>query len=186
MSTDGAGQALTIHMRTTGPTDGEIKKLLDLAYKTSFRILGSRESAEDIAQTAVSRAVARWSATANFAEAWTARVATNEAISLIRRSKRRPLAVTVAQPAHDQASVQRLHVQRLLLQLPKRQREVVALRFLADLSVHQVADLLNLSEGSVKTHAHRGLASLREAIETDTDEPSTLPTNEMEGHDHVR
>ena len=172
MSTDGGGQALTIHMRTTGPTDGEIKKLLDLAYKTSFRILGSRESAEDIAQTAVSRAVARWSATANFAEAWTARVATNEAISLIRRSKRRPLAVTVAQPAHDQASVQRLHVQRLLLQLPKRQREVVALRFLADLSV--------------KTHAHRGLASLREAIETDTDEPSTLPTNEMEGHDHVR
>jgi RNA polymerase sigma-70 factor (sigma-E family) len=45
--------------------------------------------------------------------------------------------------------------------LPRRQREVLTLRYYADLSEAQIADALGISAGAVKAHAHRGLAALR-------------------------
>ncbi len=48
-----------------------------------------------------------------------------------------------------------------LARLPQRQREVLVLRYYLDLSEHEIADALDISPGSVKTHAHRGLAALR-------------------------
>ena len=47
-----------------------------------------------------------------------------------------------------------------LRSLPERQREVLALRYYLDLSEAEIAATLGISTGSVKTHAHRGLASL--------------------------
>jgi len=44
--------------------------------------------------------------------------------------------------------------------LPERQREVLALRYYLDLSEADIAATLGISTGSVKTHAHRGLATL--------------------------
>jgi len=49
--------------------------------------------------------------------------------------------------------------------LPRRQREVLTLRYYLDLSEAQIADALNISAGSVKAHAHRGLAGLRSDVE---------------------
>lgn len=48
--------------------------------------------------------------------------------------------------------------------LPQRQREVVVLRYYADLSEQQIADALDISTGSVKAHAHRALTTLREIL----------------------
>jgi RNA polymerase sigma-70 factor (sigma-E family) len=45
--------------------------------------------------------------------------------------------------------------------LPRRQREVLTLRYYADLSEAQIADALGISAGAVKAHAHRALAALR-------------------------
>jgi RNA polymerase sigma-70 factor (sigma-E family) len=45
--------------------------------------------------------------------------------------------------------------------LPQRQREVLILRYYADLTEQQIADTLEISPGSVKAHAHRALATLR-------------------------
>jgi len=49
--------------------------------------------------------------------------------------------------------------------LPQRQREVVVLRYYADLSERQIADALDISPGSVKAHAHRALTTLRDSLE---------------------
>ncbi len=49
--------------------------------------------------------------------------------------------------------------------LPRRQREVLTLRYYLDLSEAQIADALRISTGSVKAHAHRGLAGLRSDVE---------------------
>lgn len=49
--------------------------------------------------------------------------------------------------------------------LPERQREVLALRYYLDLSEAEIADTLGISPGSVKTHAHRGLAALTDRLE---------------------
>jgi len=48
-----------------------------------------------------------------------------------------------------------------LRRLPRRQREVVVLRYLAGLSETQVAEMLDISRGTVKTHLRRGIAGLR-------------------------
>ena len=53
----------------------------------------------------------------------------------------------------------------VLGRLPQRQREVLTLRYYLDLSEAQIADTLNISPGSVKAHAHRGLAALRASVE---------------------
>ncbi|MDQ2756104.1 MAG: SigE family RNA polymerase sigma factor [Actinomycetota bacterium] len=48
--------------------------------------------------------------------------------------------------------------------LPLRQRQVVVLRYYTDLSEQQTADVLGVTTGTVKTHAHRGLAALRDVL----------------------
>jgi RNA polymerase sigma factor (sigma-70 family) len=49
--------------------------------------------------------------------------------------------------------------------LPRRQREVLALRYYLDLSEAEIAATLGISAGSVKTHAHRGLDALSGPLE---------------------
>ncbi len=49
--------------------------------------------------------------------------------------------------------------------LPNRQREVLVLRYFADWSEAAIADALGIAPGSVKAHAHRGLAALRARLE---------------------
>lgn len=49
--------------------------------------------------------------------------------------------------------------------LPPRQQEVLVLRYYCDLSEAQIADALQIAPGSVKAHAHRGLAALRDRME---------------------
>lgn len=48
--------------------------------------------------------------------------------------------------------------------LPERQREVLVLRYYSDLSEQQIAEALEISTGTVKSHAHRGLTTLRDAL----------------------
>ena len=49
--------------------------------------------------------------------------------------------------------------------LPRRQKEVLTMRYYLDLSEAEIADALGISAGSVKAHAHRGLAALRDRME---------------------
>jgi RNA polymerase sigma factor (sigma-70 family) len=68
----------------------------------------------------------------------------------------------------EEPSGDRLALLQLLDRLPRRQRDVLVLRYLTDLTEVQVAECLSLSLGTVKTHAHRGLSGLRVLL-TDPD-----------------
>ena len=48
--------------------------------------------------------------------------------------------------------------------LPRRQREVLALRYYLDLSEREIAATLSISQGAVKSHASRGAAALRQSL----------------------
>ena len=48
--------------------------------------------------------------------------------------------------------------------LPRRQQEVLVLRYYADASEIEIAEALGISRGAVKSHAHRGMVTLREAL----------------------
>jgi RNA polymerase sigma-70 factor (sigma-E family) len=61
--------------------------------------------------------------------------------------------------AHD--AERRETVLSALRRLPRRQREVLALRYYLDLSEAEIAETLGISRGAVKSHASRGAAALR-------------------------
>lgn len=52
-----------------------------------------------------------------------------------------------------------------LRRLPERQREVLVLRYYADLSEAQIAEAIGISRGAVKSHASRGMSALRTSLE---------------------
>ena len=71
-------------------------------------------------------------------------------------------------PGADEASLtaaRRGAVLDAMRALPRRQREVLALRYYLDLSETEIADTLGISRGSVKAHASRGSAALRELLD---------------------
>jgi RNA polymerase sigma-70 factor (sigma-E family) len=52
-----------------------------------------------------------------------------------------------------------------LRRLPPRQRETLVLRYYADLSEAEIAEIMGISRGAVKSHAARGIAALRQTVE---------------------
>lgn len=63
------------------------------------------------------------------------------------------------------AAIERDALRRALLTLQRRQREALVLRYYADLSEAQAAEVMGVSAGSVKAYASRGLAALADQLE---------------------
>ncbi len=145
--------------------------------RVCFRILGSQAEAEDAAQEAfvtAYRSLATWRRDGPFG-AWVSRIATR--IALRQAGKRRKVAW--AEPISDAAmavpaSVDATDPQLLTLKIEQAStvreavtglaepyREIVALRFFADLSLNEIARQTGRPLGTVKTHLHRGLQRLR-------------------------
>lgn len=146
--------------------DAAFPTLHGKAYRVAFQLLGSRADAEDVAQEALIRAYVRWNAfDSRGAGAWVASVAGNLAIDKHRRRARRRQAPQ-PEASTDGAThaVERLALRSVLARLPKRQREVIVLRYLADMSEEDVAKALGVSVNSVKTHASRGFTRLRSTL----------------------
>ena len=133
------------------------------AYRVAYKLLGDRAEAEDIAQEALARALVRWRKVEPYAVAWVSRVAANLSIDKVRKD-RRTTEAGEERGRLDPDAAERMDLVRALRSLPRRQRDVVVLRYLVDQSEEHVAGTLGISAGSVKTHASRGLASLRLAL----------------------
>jgi RNA polymerase sigma factor (sigma-70 family) len=63
------------------------------------------------------------------------------------------------------AALRKRAVVKALHTLPRRQREVLVLRYYADLTEEQTADTLGISVGSVKAYASRGIGALSDRLE---------------------
>jgi RNA polymerase sigma-70 factor (ECF subfamily) len=150
-------------MKTSPAPDG-FDQAFPTIYRSAFsaarRILRDDHAADDVAVEACYRAAKNWAQVSGYAGPWTVRVASNLAIDAARRSARRSRfrepARTSPAPSSD-----RVDLVAALRRLPKRQREVVTLRYLGDLSEIETAQALGIAPGTVKIHAHRGLAALR-------------------------
>jgi RNA polymerase sigma-70 factor (sigma-E family) len=139
--------------------------------RTAFLLTGDQGLAEDLVQTALEKTLRRWSVGGEPAslEAYVRRVMYREQVSRWRR--RRLVEVPAAdlpewrlESRGDDAVEDHLVLQRALQQLGRRQRAVLVLRYFEDLSEQQVADVLGISLGTVKSQAHRELVRLREAF----------------------
>jgi RNA polymerase sigma-70 factor (sigma-E family) len=136
-------------------------------------ILGRADEAEEIVQEAFVRTLKAWPRLRDVtrAESYLRSTTFNLARSKIRRwvvARRRTLPFQANHPsAEERALVREEHrvVLAGLMRLPKRQRECLVMRYYLDLPVAEVATLLGVSVGSVKTHTHRGIEQIRKALE---------------------
>jgi RNA polymerase sigma factor (sigma-70 family) len=145
--------------------DSLFRELYIPAFSVALRILRDQQDAEDAASEALARTAASWRRLqgVEYQRAWVLRVTANVSIDMIRR-RRTVSADLVDAPGMPVGCDDRLVLAAALGKLPRRQREVVVLRYLADMTELQVADHLHISQGAVKQHSRRGLAALRDLL----------------------
>lgn len=136
--------------------------------RTAWLLTGSRAAAEDLVQGALERVFVVWPRIQHdAATAYTRRVMVNLHIDTGRRRRRERLTDDVPEvwsPDQTNDVVLADHLQEALKSLPSRERQCVVLRFHADLSEADVAELLGISTGTVKSSTSRGLAKLRQTM----------------------
>ena len=111
----------------------------------------------------VARSLPRFRGDEDHLRAWVFAIARNRVIDAHRRRASRPVVADVAVPeraAPEPSGPLDAELLAALAQLTSDQREVVALRFVADLPLEEVATLTGRTEGAVKSMQHRALAQL--------------------------
>ena len=137
---------------------------LDPVYRAVLLATRHPERAEDAVHEAFARALERWDRVAAHENprAWVIRVALNHHTSSWRiwqREAPEPPEIAV----EDELPIDPWLL-RAVWRLPRRQRQVVALRILADMSAEQTAETLGITVGAVGAHLHRALGTLRSML----------------------
>jgi RNA polymerase sigma-70 factor, ECF subfamily len=150
-----------------------VERHMRKAYDLAYSFLQNHHDADDVAQEAfvrVFRSLSGFRADSGFAT-WLHRIVTNLALDRSRQRKREAakdlylddmLVEGSMKSAEEMLSADvSNHVERALHTLPTMQRAVVILRHMDGLSTKQVSTILRCSEGTVKTHLHRGLKKMK-------------------------
>ena len=158
----------------TALDDATIREFLATTYPRLVAgvalITGSRAAAEDAVQEALARAWERSERGERIESlpAWVTRVAVNLSKSRLRRmrveARHRDISDHQVPDGSGTASDTRIDVTRALADLPRRQREITVLRYYLGLNVAEIADTLELHEGTVKTSLFRARAALATAL----------------------
>lgn len=156
----------------------------DKLYNLGYRMLGNPQEAEDVAQETLLRAYAnlhKYNASHKFST-WIYRIATNLCIDRMRKKKAdysldaevdgveggtmyTRLASPDRTPEEElvRTETQR-EVQAAIESLPENYRAAVILKYLHDMSLQEIADILEVPVSTIKTRIHRGREALREGL----------------------
>ena len=129
---------------------------------------GNRELAEDGVQNALVKALAGNKRPTSLA-AWVTVVATNEVRQMNRRKAIEHRVVESTPVAEAQSPPDRavaIDLENAISSLPNRQREIALLFYYLDISVADIANAMNITQGTVKTQLHRAREALAERLGT--------------------
>lgn len=137
-------------------------------YRTAYLLTGDPTAAEDLLQTTLIKVLAQWSRVqrADAPDAYVRKMLLNEMLGERRKSGRRAQKahlVPVPTPSFDPAADTsiRMDLWAQVRVLPPRQRAVLVLRYYEDLSEAEIAGVLGVSTGTVKSQASLALRTLR-------------------------
>ena len=164
---------------------GEIVELYkDKVFQICFRMIGNRHEAEDLAQEAFVRAfinIHSFNIQMKFST-WLFRIATNLCIDRLRKKKPdyhldaeiagteglnmySQIAADLMMPEEELESLElQEYIQGALLKLPEKYRSVIVLKYIEELSLKEISEVLDLPISTVKTRIHRGRGALRKQL----------------------
>jgi RNA polymerase sigma-70 factor (sigma-E family) len=132
--------------------------------RTAYLIVRDWHTAEDMVQATFVKLYLHWSRIRpDGIDPYARRVLVNQCLSQLRKGKRETVTDVVPERSHTKHDG-RLDVGQALAMLPPSQRAIIALRFLDDLPVREVAAVMNIAEGTVKSQTSRALETLRAHI----------------------
>lgn len=152
-------------------------------YNLALRMTGREEDARDAAQDAFLTALRKLSSFRGEAAftTWLHRVTVNACYDLLRKRQRQPLLdrgdddlpALEPPPAPDHAdeAILSVDVQRALLEVPHDFRVVMVLHDVQDLPQEEVAAILGIPVGTVKSRLHRGRIALAKALHAERERP---------------
>jgi RNA polymerase sigma-70 factor (sigma-E family) len=142
--------------------------------RVAILLAGDWHAGQDLLQASLVRLYRAWPRVdpATGADAYLHKIMVNQQRSWWRTKWRRESpAAALPEPAYgEEAAAQHADgtvIRTALGRLPRQQRAVLVLRYFADLPETEVAAILGCSAGTVKTHAHRGLRTLRAQLGKD-------------------
>jgi RNA polymerase sigma-70 factor (ECF subfamily) len=141
--------------------------------RVAYLVVGDWEVAREIAQDAFVQALRHWQKVQGMEHpgGWVRRVVIRDAVRSRQRHVRGRFLEEERARRVDEPATDALDVRSALLTLPARQRAAIALHYLDDRPVAEIASLLGCSAGTVKTHLSRGRAALAKLLgEEATDE----------------
>ncbi|MEX2394170.1 MAG: sigma-70 family RNA polymerase sigma factor [Actinomycetota bacterium] len=186
LASDAAGGGGAGERQSGGPTDpgpdpstmawaDVVARYADVVYTMAWRLTGDDEEARDLAQDVLirlQRGLSKYRQ-GNF-EGWLYRTTVNAFRDRLRKRKRlREDALPDEVPGmrtgtivEEEVQLGELHevVQRALVQLPPEYREAVVLRDLEGRSYEEIAEILEIPPGTVRSRIHRGREALRELL----------------------
>lgn len=168
-----AGSATAVRERDTVEQTAQVAPDFDAfvaerspaLLRTAFLLTHDHALAEDLVQTALTKAWFAWGRIETHHEAYVRRILVTTYSSWWRRkwNGERPTDVMpeVAESGAADASDTGQDLWTAMERLPRRQRAVVVLRFFEDLSVADTAEALGVTTGTVKSQLSKALAHLR-------------------------
>jgi RNA polymerase sigma-70 factor, ECF subfamily len=156
----------------------------DKVFQICYRMLGNRHESEDIAQEAFIRAyvnIHTFNQNRKFST-WLFRIATNLCIDRIRKKKPdyyldaevsgtdgltmySQVAADIQMPEDEVEELElQATIQEAISKLPEKYRSVIVLKYIEELQLREISDILDLPLGTVKTRIHRGREALRKQL----------------------
>ena len=147
----------------------------DKIYRYAVLRIGNETEAEDVTQQVFLNALQsissfRWKGVPF--SAWLFRIAHNQVVDYLRKKTRQATesldeSLVISKSDPQLVVEQRLDTEQLILatkRLTKAQQEVIALRFVSELSTAQVAKVMGKSQGAIKALQHSAIVALRKAL----------------------
>lgn len=163
-----------------------VAKYADVVYTMAYRLTGDDEEARDLAQDVLirlHRGLSRYRE-GNF-EGWLYRTTVNAFRDRLRKRKRlredalpeEPPGMRTGVIVEEAIQQRELHdeVQRALIKLPPEYREAVVLRDLQGRSYEEIAAILDIPPGTVRSRIHRGREALRQLLESYVEDRGETP-----------
>jgi RNA polymerase sigma-70 factor, ECF subfamily len=167
--------ALRVQQGDSRAFDELVARHMKRAFAVAFRLLGQAEDSEDLVQEAFMVSLQKidtYDAQRDFGP-WFYRILVNRCLNARKSRSRRatvdiPIEATSSGPSpllETERSELRQHLERAMQELPERQRTIVSMFDLEGFSSPEIAEVLGISDGTVRWHLHQARRVLREALE---------------------